>query len=231
MKKIFILTCVITLTSIGAFSALPKWKDGDPNVVITNKIEYTKRGSLGTKDHVVTDIETKNLVGVGYNTINSVEVNNDEDTIYDSIGFNVWNQVETYVDTNGFLKVKVPAKDGNNNFIYYEGKKVYVPKAMQLGEYGFQYLNTQDITDIHTFTYTAIGHIQHTTNLGFAYGTNKVYLGSAPVIELPRNDDGSTIQNNHRIFADRAWFTNFIIKAGIKTQSEVETVLKSMDNE
>jgi len=230
MKKlIFILTAVISASVLSAtideddFNGSGKPTSVVSTVVRTNGVEWTRRGSMGIKDYVMTDIDTSKNVKKGIQTIGCEDIDQKE-----VIVTSVWVSVDSEYDVvSGKLRVKIPAiKD--NDYVYIDGVKVYVASSMAFFQTGWEYISILNDTDIHNFSYMSLGTSGYMGNMPFCYGTNRVDATEVDKFEFPRGGKNETIQNDHLIFADRAWITNFVIKAGIKTEAEVRTILEGM---
>ena len=226
MKKLLLVITAVAV-SVVCYSALPKWQTGDPNVVTTNNVEYTRRGSMSTKDYVATDVATTNMLQRGYNSFGW-----DDNEDYDYVPMSVWKDAEIVTNELGEVtKVVFYVKDNKGNFILDGGNKIPIPTAMLICDYGLELMNTYATNSIDKFGYTHVGPYGIMSNMPFSYGTNRVCIGKSvyPQYEFAKDFDKSkSEQNGNLIVCDRAWVTNLLIKAGIKTKDEIEAALSGM---
>lgn len=187
MKHLILGFAIAALTST-AFARLPKAIDKDHDTIYTNTVEYTRRGSLGSMDYVVTEVPTTNLVTKG---INSWVETDDSDGDVDGIfGFGV-----TY-KPNGDISIADPVSGE------------FVRSAYYMTQEGHSFISS-GTESAEGFTYFCQGQNRNVSNVPFVYGTNSTNSAECKQIILPNkastDDDQILKQNSKEIFADRAW--------------------------
>ncbi len=226
MKKL-LFAASAAIATVVCYSALPKWNTGDPDVVTTNNVEYTRRGKMSTKDYVATDVATSNIIQRGYNSFGW-----DDNELYDGLPRTVWADVEVTTNELGEItKYRFYAKDNSGNFILEDGTRVPIPTYMMISDEGIETMNVYTTNHVDKFGYTHVGPCGFMSNMPLSYGTNRLCIGKNvyPKFEFVKDFDKSKVeQNGSLIICDRAWVTNLLIKAGIKTKEEIESALSGM---
>ena len=195
MKKLlFVLTASLLTGTV--LAKLPPATNKDKNTIRTQKrtIEYSRRGSLGTMDYVVTDIT--NVIHKGINSWTD-----DED-----------EEGEEIAPIDGIYGFGVTYKPGSNQATIVDpvsGKTV--PTAYYFRMEGHDFISSVKPDGCpDQFSYFGQGQRVLMMNLPMCYGTNMVKGVEARIIILPYfgaadTDLRAPFNANYHYMADRTW--------------------------
>ena len=191
--KHLIISLIAVLTSVTVFAKIPPSPDkaSTNNVKVVGNFEYSRRGSLGSYDYVVTG--GTNLVSKG---INSWLNDGSEDSIY---GFGL---LEPVGESESRITDPVSGELVQSAYFFTQNGHEFISIVKPDG-------------CIDTYSYFGQGQKRIMTNVPFVYGLNMSSNTTARAMILPSTNDVTTTTKNladNYLFADRDWVIT-ILKA------------------